>query len=53
MGDYYQLNGDFKESSIQGLVAHFRWFLYECFIRVDPTCIIMYGSGRVLYEGAR
>ena len=28
MGDYYQLNGDFSESSIQGLVAHFRRVFY-------------------------
>ena len=27
--------------SIQGLVAHFMWFLGKCSIRVDP----MYGSG--------
>ena len=34
-------------SSIEGLVAHYRWHSYECSIRVDPTCIIMYGSGHV------
>ena len=46
MGDHYQLNGDFSESSIQGLVVRFRRFLDGCCIRVDPTCIIiMYGSG--------
>ena len=44
MGDY-QLNGDFSEFNIQGLVASFKWFLYECCIRVDLTYIIMYGSG--------
>ena len=45
MGDYYQLNGDFSESSIQELLMHFRRFLYDCSIRVDPMCIITYGSG--------
>ena len=45
MGEYYQLNGDFSESSIQELVTRFRQFLYACSIRVDPTCIITYGSG--------
>ena len=44
MGDYYQLNDDFSESSIQGLVACFRQF-YECSIRNDPMCIIKYSSG--------
>ena len=52
MGDYYQLNGDFSESSIQELVTRFRQFLYECSIRVDPTCIKTYGSGRVFNDGA-
>ena len=45
MGDHYQLNDNFNESSTQGLVAHFRRFLDGCSIRVGPMCTIMYDSG--------
>ena len=41
IGDYYQLNSDFSESSIQELVMRFRRFLYECSIRVDPTHMVV------------
>ena len=33
-------------SSIQGLVVRYGWFSCKCSIRVDPRCIITYGSRR-------